>query len=57
MMSTKAIMQLFPEMCDKDGSTVRDVGHRYAMIAHNVGDVDLCIVSGPISGAYGYEMD
>jgi hypothetical protein len=56
MMGTKAIMQLFPETCDKDGSAVRDDGLRYAMIANNVGDVELYIVSGPVSSAYGYEM-
>jgi hypothetical protein len=32
-------MQLFLEMCDKNGSVVRDDGLRYTMIANNVGDV------------------
>jgi hypothetical protein len=49
-------MQLLPKTSNEDKSSIRDDGLRDAMIADNVGYVELGILSDPICRGYRYEV-
>jgi hypothetical protein len=55
-MGVKELMQLLPEMCNKDRSSVRDDGLWNTVIADNVCNIQLFILSDSISGANEYEV-
>jgi hypothetical protein len=49
-------MQLLPKVSSEDRSFIRDDGLRDAMIANNVGHVELSILSDLVCSGYGYEV-
>jgi hypothetical protein len=53
-MGAQTLMQLLPKVSNEDRSSIGDDGLRDAMIADNVGHVELDILSNPVCSGYRY---
>jgi hypothetical protein len=55
-MGAQTLVYLLPKMSNEDRSSIGDDGLRDAMVANNMGYVELGILSDPVCRGYGYEV-
>jgi hypothetical protein len=55
-MGAQTLMQLLPKASNRDRSSVRNNDLRYAVIADDMRQIQLCILPDSVCGGYRYEV-